>query len=276
MKKILVAIDANQINMNVLDFACFVAKLTHSKLIGVFLDTAEGSHGSQFAGSHQEIEVQQRTAKRKLSDESVNRFTEACNNRGSNCSIHLDKGVPFAEIINESRFAELLIVDPEMSFGGRKGGVPTGFIKDVLAESECPVVIAPFSFYGIEEILFAYDGSASSVFAIKQFIYLFPELTDKKVTVLQVLENDNDTIAEKEKIGELLQQHFSNIGFQSLHGNASDELFGHLIKRKNIFVVMGAFGRGMFSGFFKHSTGELIIKTINLPLFIAHHKVSRG
>lgn len=269
MKKILIAIDANQINMHVLDFACFIAKLTHSKLIGVFFDTA---NGIPYAESLQEIEVSQRTAKTKLSDENIHRFTEACRNRGSNCSIHLDRGVPLSEIINESRFAELLIVDPELSFGSKKGGVPTGFIKEVLAKSECPVVIAPFSFYGIDEILFAYDGGPSSVFAIKQFIYLFPELTDKKITVLQVNEKEEEAIIEKEKIGELLQMHYSNIGFQSLYGNASDELFGHLIKKKNTFVVMGAFGRGMFSGFFKHSTGELIIKTINLPVFIAHHK----
>jgi nucleotide-binding universal stress UspA family protein len=36
--------------------------------------------------------------------------------------------------------------------------------------------------------------------------------------------------------------------------------------------VMGAFGRSMLSGFFKHSTAELIIKTVNLPVFVAHHK----
>jgi hypothetical protein len=34
---------------------------------------------------------------------------------------------------------------------------------------------------------------------------------------------------------------------------------------------MGAFGRSMLSDFFKHSTAELIVKTINLPVFIAHH-----
>jgi nucleotide-binding universal stress UspA family protein len=271
MKKILVAIDANQVNMNVLDFACFVAKLTHSKLIGVFLDTTGGAHEIPYEGSLQESDIPVSTARGKVYAERINFFKEACKNRGANCSVHLDEGVPLTEIINESRFAELLIVDPEISFGGKNGGVPTGFIKGVLAKSECPVVIAPFSFYGIDEILFAYDGSASSVFAIRQFIYLFPELADKKVTVLQVLENDNETIVEKEKVGELLQQHYSNIGFQSLYGNASEELFGLLIKRKNVFVVMGAFGRNMLSGFFKHSTGELIIKTINLPVFIAHH-----
>ena len=38
MKKILVAIHAKQINANVFDFACYIAKLTHSKLTGVFLE----------------------------------------------------------------------------------------------------------------------------------------------------------------------------------------------------------------------------------------------
>lgn len=252
MKKVLVAIDAGQININELDFACFIAKLTHSKLIGVFFENDE-------------------TLGEKLFDENISLFREACNNRGANCSIHLDRGIPVSDIIKESRFAELLIIDPGMSFKGKKEEVPTGFIKEVLTRSECPVVLAPFNFYGIDEILFAYDGSASSVFAIKQFTYLFPELTDKKVTILQINEKEDELLIEKDKIGELLQMHYSSIGFHMLHGKASDELFGYLLGKKNIFVVMGAFGRGMLSGFFKHSTAELVVKTMNLPVFIAHH-----
>lgn len=255
MKKILVAIDAGKINRNYLDFACFLAKLTHSKIIGTFL-------------SRKEEESKART---KLIDENIQFFKQTCENKGSNCSVHLDKGVPVSEIISESRFAELLIVDPEMSFGGKNEGIPTGFIKEVLTKSECPVVIAPFSFYGTEEILFAYDGSKSSLFAIKQFTYLFPELTDKKVTILQVNENEDGPVIEKEKIGELLQMHYSSIGFHTLYGKASDELYNYLLGKKNIFVVMGAFGRGMLSGFLKHSTAELVVKTINLPIFIAHN-----
>ena len=43
MEKILVALDANHLNMNVLDFACFMAKLTNSKLIGVFWEDGEAA-----------------------------------------------------------------------------------------------------------------------------------------------------------------------------------------------------------------------------------------
>jgi hypothetical protein len=271
MKKVLVAIYARQVSTNMLDFACYIAKLTHSKLTGIFLDNKKALAGAanEFAYESQTITAE---AKEPLVKESVRLFTEACNNRGANCSVRHEEGMPDIDIIKESRFAELIIVDPEMSFREQKEDIPSGFIKELLSRSECPVILSPFSFYGIDEIVFAYDGSAASVFAIKQFIYLFPELTGKKLTVLQVNEHDNDKMIEKDKIGELLQMHFSSIGFQLLYGKAGDELLGYLLGKKNRIVVMGAFGRSMLSDFFKHSTAELIIKTINLPVFIAHHK----
>ena len=38
MEKILLAMDALNLNMNAIDFACYVAKLTRSRLTGVFLE----------------------------------------------------------------------------------------------------------------------------------------------------------------------------------------------------------------------------------------------
>ncbi|OQP49809.1 hypothetical protein A4H97_28400 [Niastella yeongjuensis] len=272
MEKILVAIDANQINANALDFACYMAKMTNSKIIGVFLEDGTTAKApvrvSVNAGGTGTL-----PAKESLNqyDKNIHLFTELCRQKQTNSSIHVDQGLPVTGIIKESRFADLLIVDPEMSLRSKKEGSPTAFIKEVLAKSECPVLIAPFSFTGIDEILFAYDGSQSAVFAIKQFTYLFPELTDKKLTILQVNENDNEPIIEKERIGELLQMHYSAIGYHRLYGNAGNELYRYLRPRKNVFVVMGAFGRNMLSDFFKHSTAELVLETINLPVFIAHH-----
>jgi len=273
MEKILVAINANQINTNVLNFACFIAKLTHSKLTGVFLENNEEPAIIPEESLHiPHDEFIDAASRAGLWNDNIRLFKETCENRGANCTVHLDEGVPVADIIKESRFADLLIVDPEMSLGDKQEAVPTGFIREVLAKSECPVVIAPFSFYGIDEVLFAYDGSAASVFAIKQFTYLLPELADKRVTILHVNEDDDKTVIEKDKVGELLQMHYSAIGFKTLHGNASNELFEYLLGKKNVFVVMGAFGRSMLSGFFRHSTAELVVKTINLPVFIAHNK----
>lgn len=263
MKRVLVAIDARQANVNVLDFACYMARLTHSRLTGVFLEPE----------MPEPVYSQPAPTKVKaLSGESIRVFREACANRGTNCVVGNEMAIPPSAIFNETRYAELLIVDPEMSFTNGKLELPSAFIKGVLTQSECPVVLAPFNFYGVDEIVFAYDGSAASVYAIKQFTYLFPQYAGKKITVVQVNENGGNLFSDKDRIGDLLQLHYSSIGYQLLQGKAADELFGYLLGRKNIFVVMGAFGRGMLSGLIKHSTAELIIKTVNLPIFIAHHK----
>jgi nucleotide-binding universal stress UspA family protein len=273
MKKVLVAIDAKKVNMKVLDFACYVARLTHSNLTGVFLDNAQLLETMMHEPIRREVKFSS-TVKdmAKLIDDSIHQFREACTNRETNCSVHFESTMPLTDIIKETRFAELLIVDPEMSFKQKKEEIPSGYIKDILARSECPVVLAPFEFHAIDEIVLAYDGSPASVYAIKQFTYLFPELTDKKLTILEVNKTGENLIREKGKITDLLQMHYPDIDFQLLQGRAADELFGYLLEKKNIIVVMGAFERNMLSGLFSHSTAELIIKTINAPVFIAHHK----
>ncbi|BAV06861.1 hypothetical protein SAMN05421788_102505 [Filimonas lacunae] len=278
MEKILVTMDATKLNRNLLDFAAYVARLTHSKITGVFLESPEAEEivpvrksvlGMPYVDSIVAGNLPEVKERNKLYNENVKLFKEACDTRGipySLCYNHC-----LADIITESRFADVLIVDAEMSFNSQYDGTPSSFIKEVLAKAECPVIIAPFHFTAIEEILFAYDGSMSCVFAMKQFTYLFPELADKKIRVLEVNAHKDSEITQRNKVGEWLKMHYSCIGFELLHGNASTSLLQQLLGKQNTFVVMGAFGRNMLSGFFKHSTAELVIRTIDLPVFIAHH-----
>lgn len=278
MEKILLAINATQINVNAIDFACYIANLTHSRLTGVFLEQrpapaamTQRSQTGVLAGANNVDDIPVYTPKQTLYDDNINLFKQACQNRGVNCYVHFDKGVPIQELIAETRFADILIVDPELSFGEKRDSIPTDFIKQVLSKSECPVVIAPYSFDGIDEILFTYDGSASAVFAMRQFTYLFPQLADKKVVVLEVIEKDKIMITQKEKVRELLQAHYSSIGFNLLKGNPGEELFDYLVDKKNVFVVMGAFGRHMLSDFWRKSTANLLMQVVDLPVFVAHH-----
>ncbi len=279
MEKIILGIDARQINTKALYFACYIANLTRSKLTGIFLENLpvedvpvmKRLYGIPYVETIVAADIPGNDLKKKVCEQNIRLFREICDSKAVNCSVHRDKGVPAAELVAESRFADLLIADTDLSFRDKQEKPPSAFLNEVLAKSECPVVIAPSDFYGIDEILFAYDGNASSLFAIKQFTYLFPELYGKKITIMEVGEKGDLPITEKKKIGELLQMHYSSIGFQFLQGRASNELFAYLIGRKNVFVVMGAFGRNMLSAFFRPSTAELLVQTLDLPLFIAHH-----
>lgn len=279
MEKILLAINGAEINMNALDFACYIANLTRSNVTGIFLldqkekevPVLKNVMSMPYAETVVAADIPANQTRTTQCENTIMLFEEGCKKRGVNYTVHIDKGMAVKELIRETRFADLLVVDAEMSMQQKPEGAPSSFIKEILTSSECPVAISPLSFDGIDEILFAYDGSASSVFAIRQFTAFFPELTDKKLTVLQVHEEENAPVTDREKIGELLRMHYSSIGFQVLYGKADDELFAHLLGKKNIFVVMGAFSRGMLSTFFHRSTADLVLKVINLPLFIAHH-----
>jgi hypothetical protein len=278
MKKILLAIDAAHIDTEVIHFACNIATLTHSTLTAFFLNNyyedapvVNMAFGMPYVENVVAIDPAAIAEMQRKLETHIQQFEKTCAVKGVRCQVSGSKtNNPARTIIEESRFADLVIVQPTTTFEKRLEESPTGFVKEVLAEAECPVLVAPLSLAGIDEIVFAYDGSRSAVFAIKQFAYMFPELADKKAIVLQVNKEETMPVTEKEKLGRLLRMHYSSIGFQVLQGKPSDELFGYLLGKENTIVVMGAYGRGWLSGLFKPATAGLLLKTINLPFFITH------
>lgn len=277
MKKILLAIDADHVDIDVIHFACNMATFTHSTLIGYFLGEPreeEPAANVAFVTRYNETVsahcIPTITERRQFA--FIQQFERTCAVRGIRCQVlNNSKRNAAQAILEESRFADLVIIQPTLSVEKRLEESPTALVKEILANAECPVLVAPQKSTGIEEIVFAYDGSRSAVFAIKQFTYLFPELADKKAIVLQVNKDDSLPVTEKDKLGKWLRMHYNSIGFQVLKGKASEELYGRLLGKQNTIVVMGAFGRSWLSGLFKPATAGLLLKTINLPFFITHH-----
>jgi nucleotide-binding universal stress UspA family protein len=263
----------------VVHFACNIATLTHSTLTGYFLTNfseeepvVNMAFGMPYVETVVAKDLPGYAALLEKKEESIRLFEKACAVKGVRCQVQANNTkFPAQTIIEESRFADLVILQAATNFEISAEEAPTGFTKEVLAAAECPVIVAPLNLYDIDQIIFAYDGSRSAVFAIKQFTYLFPELADKKIIVLQVNDKEEMPVTEKDKLGQLLSKHYSSIGFQVLKGKPAVELFGYLFDKQNTMVVMGAYGRNWLSGLFKPATAGLLLKTINLPFFITHH-----
>lgn len=278
MEKILIAIDAAGIERNAIEFACYLGRLTRSKITGVFLENmlATNDRALQEAGDHDGRKpllgnrIENYKNRKELIERNIETFKEKCISEETVCHVHRNRGLPEKEMVKESRFADLLVIDPETSFTPSYRGAPTAFTRYVLKNAECPVVIAPKSFTGFDEIVFAYDRSPSSVFAMKQFTYLFPQLHNKKVTILQVSENGQWQDEDKYIFSEWLKDHYGDLHFEALKGDTDTALLDYLLRRKSIFLIMGAYGRNNLSLVFKHSRARLLIATVNLPIFIAH------
>jgi len=221
VEKILLAVDAISMDESALVFVSFLARLTKSTITGVFLENLENEdrpvlkhmNGLAYVNWEADETSENHQYKTALIEKNISLFKEGCAKRQMTCMVNRDRGVPLYELINESRFADLLVIDADTSFKKSYDGTPSEFVKDIQSKAECPVIIAPERFEGVDEIVFTYHGTSSSMFAIKQFTYLFPGLQDKKISVIQVNKEGQWHDTDKYKIKEWLKEHYSDISF---------------------------------------------------------------
>jgi len=283
MKRIILLLDAINFKAQTLDFATAIAKPANSKIVGVFLEHRQLDTRPSLKALGGQIYIEEiiedpaeQNSLREVAQKNIELFKDGCTQREVCAVVHRDNGNMMENLIEETRYADLIIIDPSTSFGNDKK-VPSKFALELLTKSECPVLVAPEYFEQTEEIVFAYDGSRSSVYAIKQFYYLLPQLADSKLTVLQVSEkrgHHSQKERERNLFNEWTETKFSNISFVDLKGDARDTLFKYFFEQESYFnkmLVTGAYGRNLLSTFFKPSTADLLLKAVDIPIFIAHH-----
>lgn len=272
MQQILLVLNPLSLNTASIDFAAYIATLTRSRVMGMFIDD-EKVHSalpeSTYESKDEEVTAANYSSmNNRFTEENLQLFNEICARHQVGCSIYYAKGLAADEVIKESRFSDLIIMDGETSLPSDKmGEIPSRFVRDILTASECPVVISPLKFDKINEVIFTYDGSKSSMFAIKQFTYLFPSLDETKITLVQITPNEVNKLTEHENLKKWLMMHYNAVHLEILHGTPDAELFKKLVATRNKLLVMGAYGRRWV---LNHSTANLILKNIDIPVFIAH------
>lgn len=278
MKRILLAIDAVNPNVSTMEFACYLGRLTQSKLTGVFLEhnaqPLQPVAGAEQSNAYMDWVLGPQPCEQQINpghiEKSIFHFQQGCIQREVNYMFHRGHGLPAQQMISESRFADIIVTGAETSFNKHYEGCPTTFVRDLLKKAECPVIIAPENFEGVDEIIFTYNGTSSAMFAMKQFTYLFPELYNKNVHIVQINETGQWPAHDRSQLKIWLKQHYINFTFEAIKGEAGAELFSYILNRKNIFLVMGAYGRNFLSQFFYPSQADHLIQIVTQPIFIAH------
>lgn len=280
MKKIAVLIDALNFTPDNLEMAAVLAAQGPSEVVGLFIQRQRLESGPSLKNVGGQIYVeeivlsdedQKAMAEKLKANEEL--FADICNRKGITFmirSIHKDD---MDLIVHESRYSDLMLLDPAITFT-TDTVVPSGFAIELLNRAECPVLIVPERFNGIEKIVYAWDGSKSSVFAIKQLYYQLPELAKKMVTVFHIKEGrDGSHEMETRLFREWLDMHFATVSYLELEGDASEELYKYFKEHEaenNKLLVTGAFGRNKLSSFFRASTADLVLRGVDIPIFIAH------
>jgi hypothetical protein len=274
MERIVIVIGPSGVERTALDFACYLISVTGSKLTGLFLHEELANDPPDDNGWHLCHNVKDNLLLPKMMEVNIEDnkrdFKRFCENHNLRWSPDIRDGENINDAIIESRFSDLLIVSADLSFSRGAESIPTNTVSTILKNSECPVIIAPLSFSTIREIVFCYDGSESSVFAIKEFTHLFPQFEDTRITFLEVNQDFSSEVNHKEMITNYLKMHYSVIGYQVLKGLPENELFSYFLNKKDVFIVMGAFGKKFIPSIFIRSTANLLLRTTSLPVFISH------
>lgn len=274
MKKILLAFDGSHYSEGALEFARQLHKKSPVFLAGVFLPQIDysalwsrsggGKSGSLFIPL---VEDEETAAVKN----NIVRFENYCNTQKIEHRVHKDFfnfAVP--ELKKESRYADLVILSSERFFeqAGTEG--PNTYLKEALHGVECPVVVVPENFEFPVNTILTYDGKEESVYAIKQFAYLFPEFSGNETLLVYASEKEDEEIPQESNIMELTTRHFNKLSLYKLEAGPRKIFLDWLKDKQAAIIVGGAYGGSGISKLFHKSFMTDIIRDHRLPVFISH------
>lgn len=280
MKKFLAVFDGYNMSKSTLSYAIQLTQAANAHLVGVFLDELIYRNYNvvkaiKKSGDYQET-IKELDAKDKLKrDEAAKQFQKVCSKAGIQFSIHRQKGIAINELKHESMFADLIVINEFETFTRFRQPSPTRFMKDLLADVQCPVLVVPDNYKVVDKIVLLYNGGPSSLYAIKIFSYLFGDITGLPVEVFVVQENINAAarVPDNKLMREFVKRHFPKAIYTVVKGIAKEQIAGHLRNHKeNELVVLGAYRRSELSRWFKISMADVLMNELDTPLFIAHNK----
>jgi nucleotide-binding universal stress UspA family protein len=272
MKKVLLTFDGNHFSDTAFEFARNINAYEPILLTGVFLPPAEytGAETYAYVGSAGYIPLVEDMSPELVKD-SIDKFEDQCLQNNIEFRVHQDHSTyALKELQKESRFADLMILGSQKFYENLGTEKPNEYLKDALHETECPVIVTPENVAFPETIVLSYDGSKSSVHAIKTFAALFPSLCDKKTILIYAEHKPGEGIPEEMLIREFAANHFSDIIFHELSLNPKKDLNGWLSSIKDPLLISGAYGRSSLSQIFHQSFVTDILTHHNVPVFIAH------
>ena len=273
MKRILMAFDGRHFSKGVFEFGKQMNCYQPIMATGLFLPSIDYvelfySYGGIPAGP---VFVQQPLQE---DDEVINnnilKFVDLCADNHMKYTVHQDFTKHVVDKVkSETRFSDVLVLSNSSFYANLGDETHDEYIENILRTTECPVMLVADEYKTPNNIIIAYDGSERSVYAIKQFAYLFPEFRDIH-TLLVYFDNGREGVPERKAIEEFASLHFNKLSIFKLKINPKKDLESWLSNYGNPLLVTGSYGRSGFSEMFRQSFIAEVLHKHLVPVFIAH------
>lgn len=271
MKKILVILNGIHLSNNVLASAVNLGKSTEVFLHAIFLnDESHSSEYRYFFPNDLSTTENNLTGKsfaeedREILETNIKLFEDECAVAGIKSEVETRRHLAITDLVRQSDFYDLLLIDAKTNLWDYP-------LAELLAEAHCPVLLTGSKMETPGTILLAYDGSASSSYALKMFTYLFPEWNSRPVELVYIASGDERALPHEREVTSWLSLHYGQVEQQVLTGPVHQALVEFInAQPEPPFLVMGAFGRKAISRMFHRSLSKAVIKQTNASVFITH------
>ncbi len=279
IRRILLPLDADADTSVATRYAVDIARRHDAEIIGMAVVDTQGIEGSSTGGGIGSFYYAEKLRER-LTDETrqtaqrlIRSFTDAMDEAGVRSRSEVEEGVPFERIVEEAKYADILIVgrDPHFFYGHPNERTET--LARVVKESGCPVLTVLDPIQTVERVLVAYDGSDAAARTVRQFAQLKPFGGSVAVHVLTVAKSPSE---EPEA-----QIHLANLrGFLEAHGLPTTTTFvtgdpfkqirSHAESAGADAIIAGAHAVSKLKRFAFGSTTASLIEKEGRPLFLHH------
>lgn len=276
MKKIIVAFDGLKFSDDALQYALMIAKSTPAHLVGISLESmlynsvAPYEILHQYTGNDETDRIIQADA--ACRDASIEYFESACKNEGITCTVHRDRNFAMDDLLRESVYADLLVIDSRETMAVHREEAPTDFTRRMLPEVQCPVFLVNEQFADVDKVIMLFDGSPAAVQAVKLFNYTMPALNLLPLEILTV----NATYAgnhtpDNHLMREFMKRHHPHARYTVLQGPVGETIVDYLKHQPcNTLTVLGDYQHGGLYRLFHDTLADKLIRQVKCPLFIAH------
>lgn len=272
MKKVLIVFDGWHFSEGAINFAKRLNDTGPILLTGIFLPSVDYSDAMIYyvGGMVGPIYTPVIDLDPTVKEKNIQKFRQLCLQYGIEHRVHdLSGGSVLADLSKETRYADLMLLSSELFYENLGEDTSDEYIEETLHRAECPVVLVPEQYDFPLNSIIAFDGSRSSVFALKQFAYLFPQFSNKPALLVHASAK-NAEIPDLPYIEEYAARHFSELIIFGLDADPKKYFNTWLSTRNNTILVAGSFGRSDISELFRKNFISDVLKEHRLPIFIAH------
>ena len=207
---------------------------------------------------------------REAVDENIILFEHICHCEKNKYRVHEENNkFKIEHLVTESRFADLLVVN-ERLFSRTPARERTEIdLKQALQKAECPILLLPENIQPFKKIAITYDGRKQSMFALKQFSYLFPHLRNLPTEIVYLSEEEKDEVPSTHLLKEYVHNIFSTANISKALINPKKELAKWAAMQQDTLVIAGSYSmKGIDSTIERFI--DPILEMKQLPVFITH------